>query len=1278
MSTSTSHPRIAWQANAIAVDSIQVRDKVLSPAGDKGLQEKLETCADPDTLRACEKAAWREQVQEFGDRTTTHGISYIVGAETRTSAVFWSTVFIIALACLLTQVGQLLEKYFNYDVDVEVNMLTATKLPFPSVTVCNTNRLRRSAVRDSVYRELLVFDSQLVWPYYVPCVEGDFQCADGKHCIKPFYQCDGTYHCPDSSDEQNCTYGYCSINQFRCKKGSEFGVCIPQSSLCDRVFDCYDGQDENDCECKANADFRCVISNECIPRLLMCDGVLNCRDGSDESASICPIPLESLPAINSSYWQASEPSEKAYLAADGRANSCYRTRVRGQAFWQLKLRRVYTIYSIRITHPASLGESPLEGAFISVGNSYNLTENTKCVELRRTDVATETFVVDCSVPMSGQIVSIVIPDNTYKVTLCEVEVLGIASSFVEIAEDKSASQSSQYRDGSAVKAVDGDDDPDFHHRSCMHTDFDYEPWWQVDLGESYVISDVVITNRNDSFAQRIIGGQVQVSQWASFRYYKRCGRQFDPTDAKNTKIHTTCASFPTARYVRIQIQKRREYLHICEVQVYGQVNIAALPNVAIGKTAQQSSTALTFSASNAVDGKHSDYLDLSVCSLTVAELDAWWRVDLASIYRVYRVVMNSPSSIHTVESSMVRVGYYEDISMNAPCGRIAESYRGNLRNLTCDIPLLGRYVSVQLEGMTDALNLCEVEVFAREITFDAKISIHMARLEKYFDKQSNKVLVPSNQTKLERFPRMPLHLCLRKCSRSRRYVCKSINFQHSSNTCWLSQESADDEGATLRHAEDTDYFLDLGLNKHIPSINSTICPAGTWRCGSGECIKTFSVCDTILDCDDSSDEAACKDKVAMTEEDNVTSEERFESLKERFDSMVDDDTIDSEELKKYTLYDVGFSRVRSETPPDWIGFKAFSKHRDYRHVRNVLKLTKDEVAMLGHRKEDMIVQCTFSGDECNMSAITQFQDEVYGNCYTFNNSSLPLIAKGPGSPFGLKMTLFTEQSEYLSLFSQESGVRVIIKPSGWPVLPVQEGFTVRPGTITSVGLTQNIVTRLGKSYGNCRKDADGENGEGTAVYSTQKCQLECLQRAAVDFCGCALTTFGESVPACRLLNKTEDMCRRMVLYYFHNDRISCDCPPQCHQHTFSTSLSHAQWPAKVYLPNLLKTLYTKNSKLYDITDEEAASSNLVRLEVYFPQLNYNSATERASYTWKDILSDVGGSLGLYIGTSIISLCELILFLLGLCQTLHRSKRPVQPERGKITPSSSGKTQPISR
>ncbi|XP_070560007.1 fucolectin-like [Ptychodera flava] len=65
-----------------------------------------------------------------------------------------------------------------------------------------------------------------------------------------------------------------------------------------------------------------------------------------------------------------------------------------------------------------------------------------------------------------------------------------------VAEGQPTFQSSDKpkKDGGSEKAVDGNKDSDLKSgNSCTWTDDEFEPYWQVDLGRTYDIYEVVIT-----------------------------------------------------------------------------------------------------------------------------------------------------------------------------------------------------------------------------------------------------------------------------------------------------------------------------------------------------------------------------------------------------------------------------------------------------------------------------------------------------------------------------------------------------------------------------------------------------------------------------------------------------------------------------------------------------------------------------------------------------------------------------------------------------------------
>lgn len=143
---------------------------------------------------------------------------------------------------------------------------------------------------------------------------------------------------------------------------------------------------------------------------------------------------------------------------------------------------------------------------------------------------------------------------------------GVYSNSVNVALEKPAFQSSTYPSqkppNAAKYAVDGWVDGNYWRRISQHTDKQLNPWWSVDLGGTFTIKKIVVYNRQDNGADRLVGFKVQLlidglETW-SWTHTSSTIEYKTEIPVDNNK---------QAKQVKISLP-REDYLHLAEVEVY--------------------------------------------------------------------------------------------------------------------------------------------------------------------------------------------------------------------------------------------------------------------------------------------------------------------------------------------------------------------------------------------------------------------------------------------------------------------------------------------------------------------------------------------------------------------------------------------------------------------------------------------------------------------------------------------------------------------------------------
>ena len=298
---------------------------------------------------------------------------------------------------------------------------------------------------------------------------------------------------------------------------------------------------------------------------------------------------------------------------------------------------------------------------------------------------------------------------------------------------------------------------------------------------------------------------------------------------------------------------------------------------------------------------------------------------------------------------------------------------------------------------------------------------------------------------------------------------------------------------------------------------------------------------------------------------------------------------------------------------------------------------------LGFSLSESIKLCLFNQIKCSISDFLWYFDPTLGNCYRFNADSASLRESNkPGPQYGLTLIVLKSSSQNALSFIMSEGLRVFVhnsteKPQN------SNGIDVQASKLTNIGVKRSFTSKQAYPYSEC-VDLSGFSSEfyaaiinSNVTYHQQDCFDLCLQKNIITYCGCYDPSYMKLYNSTACLTYAKSMCVNDQYTLFRNQSISDDClsqcPLECDTVAYDFTVSSSNFPTTNLYDLVKKTL---GNMTYEQLKEKAIGIN-----VYYSSLSYTSLSESPQTSVIDLFSNIGGTLGLYIGISFLSLVEIV-------------------------------------
>ncbi|XP_058977979.1 pickpocket protein 28-like [Musca domestica] len=271
----------------------------------------------------------------------------------------------------------------------------------------------------------------------------------------------------------------------------------------------------------------------------------------------------------------------------------------------------------------------------------------------------------------------------------------------------------------------------------------------------------------------------------------------------------------------------------------------------------------------------------------------------------------------------------------------------------------------------------------------------------------------------------------------------------------------------------------------------------------------------------------------------------------------------------------------------------------------------------------------------------------------------PRTAAGTGESLGLTIVLDAEVDQYNCSSTNSVGFKMTMhNPNERPNVR-EVGLLLAAGYETKARVRMEKLEadkKLHTVHLKHRQCEFQDEHELTyfATYTQSNCEAECIAETLMRHCGCLPHYMPKRYDNETVCSIYDSGCvERIRLHSMNNDdddnERECDevCLPSCYAlkfyaEFFSTPLEHGDF-------------WSNNPSLQGMS-EEYVERNIAIMTMYYKDNSFHSNKQTEFFGMTDVLSNIGGLIGLFFGFSFISLAEIIFYtFIRPCRRVRKQK-----------------------